>query len=189
MVDDPGHAPPRHSHLHLREALPGDAEAMAEVWIASWREAYRDLLSPATLRALDRSRQMAHWLTTLLGRELAPDAGRAFVAVATIERGGGGVVGLCETGPVRGNAGIGEIFTLYVAPWFHRRGAGSALLEHACADLAQRGFEHVILWVLQGNGRARAFYERHGLRFDGRRRVEPMAGRPVSLRYGRSLTR
>ena len=49
-------------------------------------------------------------------------------------------------------------------------GAGSALLN-ACGDVA-------LLWVLEGNVRGRAFYERRGFAPDGARKVLDM-GEPV----------
>lgn len=168
----------------MRQARLEDAGALAEIWIASWNAAYRGMLDDAILDAMTRARRMAQWLAHLL--YLDPGTGRVFVAetrVGDTQR----VVGLCETAPAA--AGIGEIFTLYVAPDCWGRGLGAALLEHACDDFAARGFERVVLWVLQDNARARGFYERKGFRFDGGRRIEDIKGRPVSLRYGRTLAR
>ncbi len=49
---------------------------------------------------------------------------------------------------------------LYVAPRFHRRGIGTALLE-AAMRLRPNGLD---LWAFQSNAPARALYEKHGFR-------------------------
>ena len=48
-------------------------------------------------------------------------------------------------------------------------GHGSALHEAAMDHLAKEGFGEAVLWVLEGNERARRFYERRGWRADGAR--------------------
>jgi ribosomal protein S18 acetylase RimI-like enzyme len=46
------------------------------------------------------------------------------------------------------------------------------LMTEARRRLIDTGFEEAILWVLQGNDRARSFYEREGWEADGPTRVE-----------------
>jgi hypothetical protein len=46
--------------------------------------------------------------------------------------------------------------------------------------------DHAVLWVLEGNARARRFYERGGWFADGTSRDEAMGGEPThQLRYSR----
>ena len=66
-----------------------------------------------------------------------------------------------------GYAGFGEdpalgpvLFHLYLAPAWHRRGIGAALLAEALAAHGGR----LSLRCLARNRAARAFYERHGFR-------------------------
>ncbi|KVN20138.1 MULTISPECIES: GNAT family N-acetyltransferase [unclassified Burkholderia] len=65
----------------------------------------------------------------------------------------------------------GFLWGVYVAPAARRLGVGAALLDAALAAAAQT-VEQVTLAVIDGNGAARAFYERHGFVAYG---VEPRA--------------
>jgi ribosomal protein S18 acetylase RimI-like enzyme len=56
----------------------------------------------------------------------------------------------------------GEIWGIYLAPQYWRRGAGTLLCRHAEQVLAARGYSELKLWVLAGNGPARRFYEAMG---------------------------
>jgi len=68
--------------------------------------------------------------------------------------------------------GLGEVYALYVDPQRHRGGVGRMLMAEARRQLAEDGFQEAILWVLQGNDRARSFYEGEGWEADGATRVE-----------------
>src|SRR5262249_1736967 len=57
-------------------------------------------------------------------------------------------------------------WALYIAPSHWGRGYGSALLRNAEEALAAGGRRDLALWVLEGNDRARRFYERAGWRTD-----------------------
>ena len=70
------------------------------------------------------------------------------------------VVGYAMAGPNR--EGVGELFAIYILPSWQGSGAGRLLWEHATAYLRQGGFSEMILWVLDGNERARRFYARQG---------------------------
>lgn len=59
----------------------------------------------------------------------------------------------------------GEIYALYVLADFYDRGIGYQLMQAALEKL--QSYETISLWVLEGNARAIAFYERVGFRFDG----------------------
>ena len=53
----------------------------------------------------------------------------------------------------------GELWVIYVAPSHWGRGYGYALLRDAEEALAAAGRRNLALWVLEGNDRARTFYE------------------------------
>ncbi|RSS31975.1 GNAT family N-acetyltransferase, partial [Streptomyces sp. WAC08241] len=55
--------------MPIREALPGDADALAAVHVLSWRAAYRGLLPRPYLEGLDAEERAAAWRTRLT----APD--------------------------------------------------------------------------------------------------------------------
>jgi GNAT superfamily N-acetyltransferase len=83
----------------------------------------------------------------------------------------GQVHGFCFFGAGRDAnlAGIEEIYAVYVHPAHWSTGLGHALLSAALSRLSRP----VILWVLEANHRARAFYERVGFGPDGA--VKPAA--------------
>lgn len=56
----------------------------------------------------------------------------------------------------------GEIVSLYLLPDYIGKGYGKILLQSAVSELKKSGYEHIFLWVLEENIRARRFYERFG---------------------------
>jgi oligopeptide/dipeptide ABC transporter ATP-binding protein len=145
----------------IRPAAGGDADAMAEVFVAAWRQAYPGVVPDAVLAGLDHDR-IARWLAGLIEDRAE---GEADVAVA-----GGRVVGF-----VRYGAGpeAGYVFGLYVHPAQAGHGIGRALLRHAEQRLHERGFGTVSLHVFEANERARRLYTKAGYTPDGSTRVEP----------------
>lgn len=74
-----------------------------------------------------------------------------------------------DDGVVKGflHYGGDEVRRLYVEPVLQGQGVGAALLEYAISEL------HVtLLWALEKNPRAIAFYQRHGFRVTDERRLE-----------------
>ena len=59
------------------------------------------------------------------------------------------------------------------------KGYGSALLECALDELGRLGFRQVLLWVLEDNMRARAFYEKCGFTPTEEYMTESFAGREL----------
>ena len=144
----------------VRPAGVGDADAIAQVHVASWRAAYHGLLPQRVLDDLSVRRRAEQWRDRLT----EPDH-TALVAVNA-----GRVLGFASGGPSRsgdGNEGrAGEIYAIYLAPHVWGEDVGPALLDATLTGLAQKHYE-VMLWVLSSNVRARRFYERQGLLPDG----------------------
>ena len=83
-----------------------------------------------------------------------------------------------RTGP-----GQGEVYAIYVLPEWWGRGAGRLLMAHVVRALAEAGQDDITLWVLEGNQRARRFYEAAGFRLDGARQELDLGGPVTELRY------
>ena len=124
--------------LRIRAASPDDADAVAAVFIASFR----------TLTFLPRLHTDEETTDFITNTVMAEDE----VVVAEVE---GEIVGF-----VAMSSGGDFLEHLYVHPDLQGRGIGTALLERAKARMPG-GFR---LWVFQANTGARRFYERHGLR-------------------------
>ena len=72
-----------------------------------------------------------------------------------------------------------EILALHTRPESWGTGLGHALLT---AALARIGDRPVYLWAFRDNTRARRFYEKHGLHWDGTQRVSEFDG-AIEVRY------
>jgi ribosomal protein S18 acetylase RimI-like enzyme len=163
----------------VRVATVEDADAIARVHVDSWRETYSGLLSEQFFdaSALEGRRRM--W-AGLLG--LDPIPGRVVVA----ER-DGLLVGFAFAGSARHPDGMKgmeparelHLFSIYLLTAEHGTGTGHALLDAAVEDQPAQ------LWVATENGRARAFYERHGFHDDGNRFTDPSVDGLVELRMVR----
>jgi GNAT superfamily N-acetyltransferase len=146
----------------VRHAKLGDSAAIAAVHVRSWHAAYRGLLADEVIDAITVEDREQAWRGRLPAR--AP----SFTLVGARD---GAVAGFCAVvAPGRdedAGARSCELAALYVDPDVWRAGVGAAMLGAALAEAAAAGWAEMTLWVLEGNGRARAFYERHGFAADG----------------------
>ncbi len=143
----------------IRAARLEDANAIAELHVAVWREAYRDLAPPEVMNALDVSTRLPRWV------ELLAKAERS---VLVAER-DGRMVGIgtagAATAPELGAQG--EILYLYVDPAHARAGIGRALMHGLTRALRAQGLRSVALGVVEGNQPAIDFYLKLGGRLAG----------------------
>jgi GNAT superfamily N-acetyltransferase len=153
----------------LRAATPEDVERIAQIWHAGWRDGHLGHVPDA----LVPHRRLEHFR----GR-VPPRLPTTTVAAAAAE-----LLGFVTIHDA-------EVEQLFVDAAARGTGVAAALLRHAEATIAGR-FDTAWLAVVEGNGRARRFYERCGWRdtggFDYMAEVE--GGRlPVpSRRYEKSL--
>lgn len=170
--------PPR-----LRVAEPDDLPEVALVRARSWQAAYAGLVPHEVLATLDEPERLDRWVATYSGW------GFARTVVAEDD---GRIVGFTSSGPERGPddlpcgvRGRGEVYAIYTLPSVWGTGAGRDLLHHTLDELVSSGYDHVTLWVLEGNSRAQRFYVRHGFAPTGER-AQPADFLP-ELRYARRL--
>jgi GNAT superfamily N-acetyltransferase len=170
--------------IDIRPATVQDAAAIAEVQVASWREAYRGLLPAEVLDNMSTAHRRERWSSIL-----ADGMPRTATLVATTDN---SIVGFVSIGPCRCEHpadGDGELSALYLRPDRWRRGIGSQLHAAALAGMRSFGFDNAILWALVGNERAFSFYRRHGWREDGADRIErrPDGTELPEIRFRRRL--
>ena len=77
---------------------------------------------------------------------------------------------------------VAELRALYVATASWSSGLGGRLLDEGFARMPQ---PVQVLWTLQGNTRARGFYERRGFQLDGAHRVRQLGGSADEVHYRR----
>ena len=169
--------------LEVREATPDDAESIAVVHVASWQWAYAGLLPADRLASLSTQQRAQRW------SEVLTEPNDALTLVG--ER-AGRIVGFASAGPARDDdlaPGVGELWGLYVHPDVAGDGTGYRLHEGAMAWLREQGARSAVLWMLRGNKRAHAFYERQGWRLDGSEKVDERPDGFVldEVRYSRPL--
>ena len=169
--------------LILREATRADARAIAEIHVAAWRAAYRDLMPQSYLAALSVDERARMWKKTIA------QPGPAHLALAELD---GQLAGFCLYGPSRDRlqeSDVAEIYAVNVHPARWRQGAGRLLCEHALDEAAEREHSAMTLWVMSGNGRARRFYQHLGFAADGAARTNTqLIGSPFDeVRYRKAI--
>lgn len=144
--------------------------------------AYRDILAPEVLAGLNASDRAARW-QQILGD---PDASVLVLEPEHVAA----VVGFAylRSAPYADGREdrTGEIDSFNLDPAVWGRGAGRRLFGATLAAARLREFEDVVLWVFEGNRRARRFYERAGMAFDGTVVSHPRFKVPL-LRFAISL--
>lgn len=146
----------------IREAVPKDARAIAEIHVRSWQAAYRGQLTDDYLDSLTVDGRLEQHRRSLE----EPRTGW----VTWVADDAGALTGFAVTGPSEdADAGerTGELYAIYLDPEQVGTGLGRRLFEHALQDLRSRGFDTATLWVLETNERARRFYEVAGWTHDG----------------------
>ena len=140
--------------VRIRRGTPEDAELLAQLHVDVWDDAYTGLVPQGILD--DRRERVAERAETW--RDILKQERPTWLAVDD-----DGLVGFAGVGPARDNdVDIDlELYALYVRAAHYGTGVGYALFEQVVGDRA------AYLWVLAGNDRAIAFYERQGFRFDG----------------------
>ncbi|MGA7055307.1 MAG: GNAT family N-acetyltransferase [Mycobacterium sp.] len=165
----------------VRAAVPEDSYAVAQVHVRSWQSAYRGLIPQEYLDSLEPEVWAGRYTFGRMGFQ------RPFTLVAVD---GSAIRGLATTGLCRDEdvTNFGELLAIYVDPAHVCAGIGRLLIAAARERLRRVGVAEALLWVLEGNVRARRFYERDGWRFDGTHRTSAYGNVPVDeVRYRRTL--
>lgn len=153
--------------MRIVPATVQDVELCFGIARAAALAGFREIFPPHLYEFPDEAVR-AHWASAL--RDPGSETHLAFEADEAV-----GVVSL--------RAGV--IQTLYVLPACWDRGVGSMLHDHALDRLRATGVREARLWTLEGNGRARTFYEHRGWSLTGGTRVVPHPPYPIDVEYGR----
>jgi ribosomal protein S18 acetylase RimI-like enzyme len=199
--------------LVIRTASAADAQAVARIRSASWRAAYVGLISDELLQRITapdggarERRAFASWpWRTVILAEPGPGGGARdddpAVPEAGLAEAGLSAAGFAAFGPQRdadglhgsmpgaampgreGRPAAAELYAIYVLPSLWSSGVGRALLTEVVDRARQAGYRSLSLWVLDGNARARRFYERAGFAATGERAVLADLGGVTEVRY------
>jgi L-amino acid N-acyltransferase YncA len=176
----------------VRAATPPDVPALAEIHVAGYADAYRDLVAPDVLEVRTVALRTRVWAERLAG-----ERPRAFVLVAEQE---GRVQGFTSGRPATreededGDDGVGCWENLYLRPEILGSSdglrVGLGLHEAAQEAFAALGFREAVGFVIEGNDRARRFFEMVGWTIDGhQRQVEGMTQHRMRRPAGARLAR
>lgn len=166
----------------VRRAALEDARAIAKVHVKSWQAAYRGLLPEDFLQSLSVDRREQQWRAGIENPEQV-------VLVYELES----IVAFCSFAPSRDDDvaenKVAELGTIYALESSWGQGIGLKLWSEAVKLMREQGFSEVTLWVLKDNDRAIKFYERMGMKFDGKAKTETWQhGLTLNeLRYRKSL--
>jgi GNAT superfamily N-acetyltransferase len=159
----------------LRPVADADLLTIGDLHYRSRASAYAEILSPEALSS-GSPEFMGEWWAERWKWER--DTHRMTVAVD-----GADLVGFSYVGPSPED-GVRELYAIHVDPAHIGAGVGKLLMVDALAHLG----DHAVLWVLEGNARARRFYERGGWSADGATRDDAIGGEPTrQLRYSRAV--
>jgi ribosomal protein S18 acetylase RimI-like enzyme len=153
----------------LRPAVPADAESLALMHLAAWRQTYGGLLSEAFLDGLAVGPRLDFW-----HRVLADPVIRTWLLQDAVGA-GGGVFGFASTRP-GGTDGPRELelWGIYLLADRQGRRLGQRLWHAAVGE------RPCFLWVAEQNLAAQEFYRRNGMTPDGARQSTAwMEGLPV----------
>ena len=172
--------------ISCRRPSLSDASQLAQVATSAWQVGFRGLLPQPFLDGLDPIRSRDRWESDLGPQRVGPPH-FLLAHVHSV------VCAFSVFGPSRDDdlsPNVAEIFALHVLPTFWRRGVGSTLLRHTLGQLRASSFTAATLWVIDGNARARRFYEHQGWNVDGTERTSVrIADTPLrELRYLIALT-
>lgn len=133
----------------FRRAAPADAKAVAAIHDAAWRSTYQGLIPHLYLERMIARRGPLWWQ-----RQIQRGSKITVLVFDGVPQ------GYAAWGEARGSWpwSAGEIFELYVTPVFQGVGLGTRLFAAARQELRRAGFERLVVWALEDNELACAFY-------------------------------
>ena len=170
--------------MRTRPATVDDAPAIGVVHVRSWQVTYAGLVPQSYLDAMDPVARGQRWAEILAG--VVPPAG-----TTVLESEAHGLIGFASVMPSDdpdATPTTGQLGAFYLDPDHWGRGGGRLLMADAVDRLTAAGFTTATLWVLNGNARARRFYDAAGWRPDGATQLDDSRGFPLDeVRYRRPL--
>lgn len=165
--------------IEVREATVDDADAMADVNAAGWRDGFREIVPEWYLEKLPIER----WRREM-SAGLASPRGDAFTRIGEVD---GDFAGYCFVAApgreVPDDSMEAELVAVYVYESYWGKGVGRALVEEALGQAAKLGYEEIVLWTFSRNERALGLYGKLGFELDGGSRpFVPVGAETVRLR-------
>lgn len=163
--------------LTIRKAVLTDAEQIARIHAESWRAAYHSFIPENFFNNKANLESRRELWNRLLSQE--HDSHFAM-------ENDGEIIGFFSLKKAR-DADLPEntceLVAIYFAPHSWHQGCGSQAMQFILSRAKEQGYKRIVLWVLEKNAPARAFYEKWDFRFDGKTNVLPLGVPTVECRY------
>ena len=144
-----------------------DLTAISDIYEQSWKFAYQGIIPQTYLDSIPHGR-WANGITRDGLISLVMTEHDSIIGTASI----------CRSRWAQ-YADHGEIVSIYFLPEYIGLGYGGQLLRHCIAELSARGFDRILLWVLEENARARQFYEKNGFVCTGETMQTDLGGKDL----------
>ncbi|MDW8758677.1 GNAT family N-acetyltransferase [Streptococcus suis] len=151
--------------------LKTEREMLGKAYVhwKSWQEAYADLLPQEFLKNTYTLERCQDWAVRYPQNILIAVMDEKVVGFACY--GSSSQEDLQEAG---------ELYALYVLADYYDQGIGYQLIQAALEKL--QSYQTVSLWVLEGNTRAIAFYEKVGFQFDDVKKIVHLGAERIEHR-------
>ncbi len=154
--------------MEIRYVTEGDdLLEISGIYERSWKYAYKDILPQDYLDSIPEGKWVSGIGKPGMSNLVATEAGKMI-----------GTASFCRSRRPAYSE-YGEIVSIYLAPDYIGKGYGGPLLGRCVEELHRLGFGKVLLWVLEGNRRARGFYQKNGFVCSGVYRDDNIGGRDV----------
>ena len=146
----------------IRPAVPEDAPVLARIQTEAWKAAFGGILSPEALAQATNPEEAQAMHAFVLEHQLA------HVSLQCID---GTPQGMTAWSENRDNLGCdtAELICIHSLPQFWGHGYGARMIQHVLEEAKHAGYVRLVLWVFEGNERARRFYEKHGFHLTERK--------------------
>lgn len=164
--------------ITIRKVLHEEAYEYTSCHISCWQSAYEGIMSDEYLSDMAAEQeQRTEWCK----KALSTPGNTEFFCVMYKGR----MIGRLIIGESRDDdkPDAGEIAAIYLIKEFWDKGYGRKMMDFALETLKRRGYDEVILWVLEKNLRARHFYEKCNFVFDGRKKEIHIDKPLIEVRY------
>lgn len=140
--------------LIVRPALFEDADKIASIQIAAWRERLSEWAPDWFIARFKQDEQAVKYGDRIKNPDYA-----VYVAEADGQIIGFAGTKLNDAPPTEYTHQIGA---LYVDPSYEGRGAGTALMRAVIDQSREKGIESLVVWTFRDNETARRLYAKHG---------------------------
>ncbi len=138
--------------MKIRAAKPGDENAVAQIIIDTWKDAYKGIVSQCFLDSLTTEKHEA-----LLAQQIAQSTQIIYV----LESEQNTIQGMISGGVDRSEKYDCEIVAIYIGRDYQKFGFGKRLFS-ACVNVFRaQGYKTMVIWTFASN-KDRAFYDKMG---------------------------